>query len=188
MSDFASPFQPHHQGIIIDFEWQHPQWALSICCTVLWRSVYIHLTSHRWICLDIRFTNETDYGYEPGEGRSYYHDFSFNDVSWCEFGLVQFQLQAPYQLSNNASIRKFLPKTEVLFPEPSYQLADYSLRYSETMVRSRCRCCRTCLPRAIIQGVRFFCGVQYLICLPSMKSRQQRKIGEDGAGTAITFK
>ena len=33
VSDFASPFQPHHQGIIIDFEWQHPQWALSICCT-----------------------------------------------------------------------------------------------------------------------------------------------------------
>lgn len=43
------------------------------------------------------FTNETDYGFEPGEGRSYYHDFSFNDV---------------------------------LFPEPSYQLADYNLRYN----------------------------------------------------------
>lgn len=46
------------------------------------------------------FTNETDYGYPPGEGKPYYHDFGFNSVLFPE---PDYQL-ADYRLRYNVHV------------------------------------------------------------------------------------
>ena len=44
-------------------------WAFHLCIVLMPFTLY-----------SLRFTNETDYGYPPGEGKPYYHDFGFNSA------------------------------------------------------------------------------------------------------------
>lgn len=176
----SSQFQPHHQGIIIDFEWQHPQWAVSTCCTILAQCTHpSHIPPLDLVWHQVHQWNGLWLWTRRREILLSRLQLQWRVLVW----IWSCSVPTPSAIS-----AEFLTlKTEVLFPEPGYQLADYNLRYSEAMIRSRCRCYRICLPPAIIQGVRFSVG--YSICSPSMKRAGSKgKFGEDSVGTAITFK